>query len=153
WRADWTATHEFAHLLHPFLGDRGRWLSEGLASYYQNVLRARSGELSEEEAWEKLSQGFARGRAATSEQADPLEQVSWERQRGSTMRVYWSGAAYWLERDLALRRQGDTLDQVLARFAIGHLPAERRWNPEEFIAALENIAPGADWLASYRSHA
>src|SRR5262245_24762273 len=37
-RADWTAVHELSHLFHPFLGDEGRWLAEGLASYYQNVL-------------------------------------------------------------------------------------------------------------------
>ncbi|MGN6151375.1 MAG: hypothetical protein ACTHOH_05105 [Lysobacteraceae bacterium] len=41
-RADWTAVHEFAHLAHPYLGERGRWLAEGLASYQQNVLRARA---------------------------------------------------------------------------------------------------------------
>ena len=53
-RTDWTATHEFSHLLLPYVSRRDRWLSEGLASYYQNVLRARDGRLSETDAWRKL---------------------------------------------------------------------------------------------------
>jgi hypothetical protein len=40
---DWTAVHELSHLMHPYLGDRGTWLAEGLATYYQNVLRRAPG--------------------------------------------------------------------------------------------------------------
>lgn len=42
---DWTATHELSHMLLPYVASRDRWLSESLASYYQNVLRARDGRL------------------------------------------------------------------------------------------------------------
>ena len=31
--ADWTATHEFSHLMLPLLKQRYRWISEGFASY------------------------------------------------------------------------------------------------------------------------
>ena len=41
--ADWTATHEFSHLMLPLLKKRHRWISEGFASYYQNVLMLRAG--------------------------------------------------------------------------------------------------------------
>lgn len=153
WRADWTATHEFAHLLHPFMGDAGRWLGEGLASYYQNVLRARSGALSAEEAWEKLRAGFERGRRATPDDALPLADAAMSRQRGSTMRIYWAGAAFWLESDLHLRRHGDSLDRVLGEFAARHLPAERRWTPEAFMAALHAIAPAGAWDARLQAYA
>ena len=47
---DWTATHEFAHLLLPYIESKQKWISEGFASYYQNVLLARRGVYSEEEA-------------------------------------------------------------------------------------------------------
>ena len=57
---DWTAVHEFAHLLHPYID--GRWLSEGLATYLQNVLLARAEIYTEERAWQRLAAGFARGR-------------------------------------------------------------------------------------------
>ncbi|MBD8524249.1 hypothetical protein [Pseudomarimonas arenosa] len=134
--SDWTATHEMAHLLHPFMGDRGRWLAEGLASYYQNVARSRSGELSEVEAWSRLRAGFERGQAATPAGAPTLNEVSRRRTRGSTMRVYWSGAAFWLQTDLALRSAGYSLDQALAGFAERHLPSTRLWRPEAFVRAL-----------------
>ena len=47
---DWTATHELAHLLLPFVDYNDAWLSEGVATYYQTVLRARAGRMSEREA-------------------------------------------------------------------------------------------------------
>jgi hypothetical protein len=41
---DWKPTHEFSHLLFPYISRSDAWLSEGLASYYQNILRARPGK-------------------------------------------------------------------------------------------------------------
>jgi hypothetical protein len=148
WQADWTLAHELAHLQHPYLGDNGRWLAEGLGSYYQNVWRARRGDLSAEQAWQRLDAGFARGRAAMAGQ--PLKLASG---RGSTMRVYWSGAAYWLESDIALRAHGSSLDAVLAAFRDAHLPSERAWDPAEFIATLDRTLPAAQLSARYRSYA
>lgn len=147
---DWTAVHELAHLYHPYLGDRGRWLAEGLASYYQNVFRARAGMLDANEAWEHLDAGFRRGAAATSGvRLDALE-----RGRGGTMRVYWAGAAYWLEADLALRRERDTsLDAVLDRYARCCLDGDAALTPEAFIATLDRIAGGELLTTLYRHHA
>jgi hypothetical protein len=142
-RADWTAVHEFSHLFHPYLGNRGRWLAEGLASYYQNVLRARAGLLEPREAWRRLDGGFGRGRAATT--GVPLSELG--RGRGGTMRVYWSGAAFWLEADIALRRKGSSLDAVLARYADCCLRGTAWVRPEDFVAALDEVA-GADVFAT-----
>ncbi|MCE3001261.1 MAG: hypothetical protein LW860_00980 [Xanthomonadaceae bacterium] len=152
-RDDWTAHHEFAHLLHPYLGERGRWLSEGLASYYQNVLRARGGSLAPHEAWSRLAAGFARGRAATPPDAASLERVAATRLRGSTMRVYWAGAAFWLEADLALRAHASSLDEVLARFHAAHGDHDCCWTPESWIDALHALAPAAALPARFRRHA
>ncbi|MCB1643269.1 MAG: hypothetical protein KDI37_16190 [Xanthomonadales bacterium] len=140
---DWTGAHEFSHLLHPYLGRRGRWLSEGLASYYQNVLRARSGDLSEFEAWERLLAGFGRGRRDASGGTALLEVARQMQQRRAFMRVYWSGAAWWLQRDVELRLQLGTangLDALLRRFAMTRLPANRTWSPQEFAAELDRLA-------------
>src|SRR5690349_3931578 len=71
---DWTAVHELSHLMHPYLGDRGTWLAEGLATYYQNVLRARSGMLTPAQAWDRLYQGFKRGAKTPGDET--LEQVA-----------------------------------------------------------------------------
>lgn len=148
WQSDWTLAHELAHLQHPYLGGRGRWLAEGLGSYYQNVWRARHGDLTGDEAWRRLDAGFKRGRAAAAGPA--LEFASG---RGSTMRVYWSGAAYWLESDIALRAHGSSLDAALGAFRNAHLPSERAWDPAEFIAALDRTQPAAQLSARYRSYA
>ena len=148
-RADWTAVHELAHLFHPYLGTRGRWLAEGLASYYQNVLRARAGLLDEAEAWQHLDAGFGRGRAATTDvRLDTLG-----RQRGSTMRIYWAGAAYWLEADLALRARGSDLDAVLAQYARCCLRGTASAAPEAFAAELDRISGEDIFSDLYERHA
>ena len=40
---DTTLLHEFAHLLLPKINDSDSWLTEGLATYYEYLLAARSG--------------------------------------------------------------------------------------------------------------
>ncbi|MGH8081799.1 MAG: hypothetical protein ACREP7_14590 [Lysobacter sp.] len=142
-RADWTAVHELSHLFHPFLGDEGRWLAEGLASYYQNVLRARAGMLDPDEAWRRLDGGFQRGRQVGSGRR--MDEIGWS--RGSTMRIYWAGAAFWLDADLALRRErGIDLGRVLDRYSQCCLDGDEHVEPEAFIAALDR-AGGAGTLA------
>jgi len=139
-RDDWTLAHEFSHLLHPYLRTHGRWLGEGLASYYQNVLRARSGALTAEQAWSKLDAGFARGEAEPNHYRQTLSAAAQGGYR-STMRVYWSGAAFWLEAELALRQQGGgDLADVLDAFARRHLPSNRQWRPERFVSELDAVA-------------
>ncbi|HEX7803939.1 MAG TPA: hypothetical protein VF471_14410 [Pseudoxanthomonas sp.] len=149
-RADWTAVHELSHLFHPYLGDSGRWLAEGLASYYQNVSRARAGMLDKEEAWRRLDAGFRRGEAASS--GARLDAMG--RGRGGTMRVYWAGAAYWLEADLALRRgSGTTLDAILDRYAECCLHGTDSVTPQDFVAALDGLAGNDTFSALYRRYA
>ncbi len=132
---DWVLPHELAHLLHPYLGrGRGRWLAEGLASYYQNILRARLGLITADDAWDKFFAGLERGRADRS--SGTLDAVA--ERRGGYMRTYWAGAAFWLDIDLSLRERGHPgLDHLLAQFAREHLPALQDWTAERFIAALD----------------
>lgn len=139
---DWVAVHELSHLFHPYLGDRGAWLAEGLATYYQNVLRARAGLLTPEQAWEQLDDGFTRGRNATHGD-DTLEAASAEMsERHNFQRIYWSGAAYWLDVDIELRRASRnrlSVDEALRRFDVCCLPSERRWAPDEFVTKLDTV--------------
>ena len=147
-RGDWTAVHEFSHLFHPFLGREGRWMAEGLASYYQNVLRARAGLLAPADAWRKLDAGFGRGRRATT--AVPLSSSSGHR---GPMRVYWAGAAYWLQADLALRLRGGSLDAVLARYARCCLEGNAQLSPLAFARALDRIDGHDLFERLYREYA
>lgn len=147
---DWTATHEFSHLLHPYLGSAGRWLGEGLASYYQNVLRARVGALSPDDAWSRLEAGFGRGRRSASSAGMTLEAAA-RRMHAlrSQMRVYWSGAAFWLEADLALRERGSSLDAVLERHAACCLARAARLAPADYMRELDRIAGDDVFSARY----
>ncbi|MDI9238309.1 hypothetical protein QLQ15_05210 [Lysobacter sp. LF1] len=149
-RADWTAVHELSHLFHPYLGDDGRWLAEGLASYYQNVLRARAGMLTPEQAWRLLDAGFGRGRREDS--GVPLTELA-RRHRG-TMRVYWAGAAFWLEADIALRRDHDTsLDEVLARYSACCLRGVGEVPPRTFLASLDELSRSRVFSTLYERYA
>ncbi|HJT97463.1 MAG TPA: hypothetical protein VJ696_04040, partial [Rhodanobacteraceae bacterium] len=137
---DWVAVHELAHLFHPYLGDEGSWLAEGLATYYQNVLRARAGLLTPDEAWAQIDAGFARGRSATRRGGDvPLGASG---KHPNYMRTYWSGTAFWLEVDTELRRKSANaldVDEALRRFDACCLPSYRAWAPAEFVAKLDAL--------------
>jgi len=152
---DWTAVHELSHLMHPYLGDRGTWLAEGLATYYQNVLRARSGLLTPAQAWDRLYQGFKRGEKAQSDET--LEQIAQDMHRSHAFqRVYWAGAAYWLTVDRDLRRASAgkmNLETALSRFRDCCLPAYREWKPEDFVARLDQLSGSGVFAARYREFA
>lgn len=153
---DWVLVHELAHLLHPFVWMGDRWLPEGLASYYQNVLRARAGLIGEQAAWEELTAGFQRGRRQTRP-GHSLASVS-EAMPGNHMymRVYWSGAAIALLADLALReRSGGTrsLDTALAALADCCLPSTHRWSAPELMSRLDELTGTEVFTHLYREHA
>lgn len=136
---DWTAAHELSHMLLPYVARRDAWLSEGFASYYQNVLRARAGMLPEQTAWKKLFAGFARGRKGT--RGATLAEISRDMHRqGAYMRVYWSGAAIALLADVELRRRSagrHSLDTAMQAIAECCLPSDRRWRAREVFSLMD----------------
>jgi hypothetical protein len=141
-RDDWVLMHELSHLLHPFMGGSDRWLSEGLASYYQNVARGRSGAMAPAVAWSKLHAGFQRGIRGTPA-GQSLTDVSENMLRTRMfMRVYWSGAAIAMLADLELRSLTDgrqSLDSALGAFAACCLPSTRMWTAHEVIDRLDRL--------------
>jgi predicted metalloprotease with PDZ domain len=149
------AVHELSHLMHPYLGDRGAWLAEGLATYYQNVLRARAGLLTPAQAWDRLYEGFQRG--AKDGGDDALEDIARNMHRTHAyQRVYWAGAAYWLTVDRDLRRASGgamNLETALSKFRDCCLPAYRQWKPEDFVARLDELAGVTTFSTRYREFA
>jgi hypothetical protein len=137
---DWVAVHEFCHLLHPFVARDDAWLSEGLATYYQEVLRVRAGLLPEAEAWRRIYEGSLRGRSADGSLAQQSAAMFADR---SFSMVYWAGASFALMADVELRRRTGgkvTLDQVMAE--LSHC-CSRRNQPvpaTEVITELDRIA-------------
>jgi hypothetical protein len=146
---DWTATHEFSHLLLPYVDKK--WISEGFASYYQNVLMARGGQYTPQRAWQKLYEGFQRGRSSRPN-ASPNE-VS--RGRAGLMKIYWSGAAIALLADVALRSEApdQSLDGVLDKLQACCLPAERMWGGRELFVKLDELSATRVFTDLYERYA
>jgi len=138
---DWTATHEFSHLLLPFVVGDDAWLSEGIATYYQNVLGARGGRLSAHDAWSYLHAGFGRGRADA--EGMTLAEATVRMYRGGHyMRVYWSGTAIVLLADLRLRRMSggtQSLDTALDALNACCGQLDKEWTAAELFAKLDAI--------------
>lgn len=143
WRDDWTATHEFVHLLHPYLGGDGRWLAEGLASYYQYIAQGRAGHLSPAQVFERLAAGFQRGRDNLDASLS-FAQASAEVARfGQYRRIYWSGAAVIFMIDTQLMDQSNgELDvaTVLGRFAKCCLRDQPRMSADALLQALDRLS-------------
>jgi hypothetical protein len=151
---DWTATHEFSHLMLPYMRRQQKWVSEGFAQYYQNILLARSGTYDELTAWQKLYEGFERGRISRPE-LSPNEAAD-GRKRDGLMKIYWSGAALAILADTELREQSggeETLDVVLGRLQACCLPSDRVWSGAELFAKMDSLTSYPVFVRLYRRYA
>jgi hypothetical protein len=152
---NWVLSHELSHLIHPYVSAADAWLPEGIASYYQNVLRARAGLIDASVAWQKLDAGFKRGMAQfTSERSLARDTDTMMRER-QYMRVYWSGAAIALIGDVDLRRRSRgavSLDTVFEELSRCCLPSRRRWQARELMARMDEIAGYAVFVPLYERY-
>jgi hypothetical protein len=140
---NWVLAHELGHLIHPYLTRSDAWFSEGVASYYQNVLRARAGLITPQLAWKKLNAGFERGAAQATRTDTLAEDTPAMLDKGRYMRVYWGGAAIALMADLDFRRRSQgriSLDWVFDRYARCCLPSKQRVTALALMIALDTIA-------------
>jgi hypothetical protein len=152
--SDWTATHEFSHLMLPLLSQRYRWISEGFATYYQNVLMSRSERYSPEFAWQRLTEGFQRGRESRPD-LSPNDAASGGI-RLARMKIYWSGAAIALMADSTLRERSngkESLDQALDQLQLCCLPSRRRWSGTELFEKLDTFVASPVFMPLYRAYA
>jgi hypothetical protein len=148
-RDDWVAVHEMLHLGTPTIEDDSRWLTEGLATYYEPLLRAQAGLLEPHQPWEILHEGFGRGaRQGQSSDLTLLEESDAMDQTRRYWRVYWSGAAIALLTDVALRQRGSSLDQELARMRDCCLDSSRALTAEELLRSSALPAPHGEALPS-----
>jgi hypothetical protein len=84
---DWVLVHEFLHLGSPLMRDTGAWLNEGIATFYEPVLRARAGWKSEDDVWREWISAMPRGMPAMT--GIGLQNAG----RGG---IYWGGALFVL---------------------------------------------------------
>jgi hypothetical protein len=151
---DWSAVHELSHLLLPYVRPEDAWLPEGMASYYQDVLRARSGMVPAAEAWQHMHESFRRGMQSMPgvTLADATERMYRD---GAYMRVYWSGAALMLLADQRLRsRSGgaQSLDLAFARLRECCLSPEAGWSARDLFAQLDRLTGTSVFTELHEEH-
>ena len=99
-KKDWTAPHELSHLMFPYLGKDGIWFAEGIASYLQYQIMYANHTISWSQGTAKLQERFARAR--NDRQYDDISIVELSdivHDVGAYVRLYWGGAAYFLNVD------------------------------------------------------
>jgi hypothetical protein len=94
--SDWVVVHELFHLSTPSFVGEGHWLEEGLATYYEPILRERAGWIPEAALWGEFVREMPRALRKPGEPAS-LEE------RDSIDATYWGGALFALLADVRIR--------------------------------------------------
>lgn len=114
--ADWTAPHELTHLIFPYLGEDSRWFAEGIASYLQYPIMHANGVLTWPQAVQRYENRFRRAAGQLGGLNQSIVDLS-RNPRGAYVRLYWGGAAYFLEADRRLQKQrGRRLTDVIRQY-------------------------------------
>lgn len=92
---DWVLVHELFHIGVPSFYDEGKWFDEGLATYFEPIIRVRAGLYDAHSAWRDFALEMPRALPALTR--DGLEHVR------SYTGMYWGGALYCLAADVAAR--------------------------------------------------
>ena len=125
---DWVVTHELVHVSLPSLSPQHAWLSEGIASYLEPVVRVRAGLISPEKFWGDLADGAPQGLPEAGDEG--LERThTWGR-------TYWGGALFCLVADVTLReRTGNarSLDDALRAVVQTGQDVEAHWEIEHWL--------------------
>ena len=134
--AEWVAPHEFSHLAFPFVRRSERFFSEGLATYFQEVLRVWGGVLTELEGWQRLDAGFragmrnGTGRTLRHESRDVFRTFAFRR-------IYWYGAAIALFIDIELQKRGSSLAAALASLPRSARERAASWEAQALAERLD----------------
>ncbi len=92
---DWVLVHEMVHLGFPTMYNV-RWLTEGLATYYEPVLRTRAGWHTREWLWNDFAQSMERGIPHEG------EELALDKREGINA-AYWGGALFVMMVDVGIR--------------------------------------------------
>ena len=129
---DWVLVHEMVHLGFPTMYNV-RWLTEGLATYYEPILRERAGWQTREWLWNDFSKAMKRGIPG------PGEPLALDKREGIDA-AYWGGALFLLMADIAIRQATSSrksLDDVMHAVLTKGGDATVVWSMPELIATAK----------------
>lgn len=133
---DWILVHEMVHLGFPTFQNEGRWLDEGMATYYEPVLRTRIGWRDKTDLWRGLAREMQRGLANKGE---PLALEK----RTTLDGIYWGGALFVMMADVRIReatRGKLSLDDVVRGILSKGGDGEHVWTVAETMRAGDELS-------------
>jgi hypothetical protein len=148
-RDNWVVVHELFHLGCPSFVGEGRWLEEGLATYYEPILRARAGWMTEADLWTHFVHEMPRGLRRSDEPSD-LEH------RDDIDATYWGGALFALLADVQSRVVSGgarSLDDAMRLVGRRDGPATRAARVADFLRTADEATGAHEVTAVYESWA
>jgi hypothetical protein len=132
---DWVLVHELFHLGFPTFRGEGRWLGEGLATYYEPILRARAGWTTEAEVFRQFARNMPRGLPSRG----PAPGLA---SREDLDSIYWGGALFCFAADVRIREETHgrrSLDDAIRAGLARGGDATRVWTVAEVMKLGDEI--------------
>ena len=132
---DWVLVHELFHLGFPTFRGEGRWLGEGLATYYEPILRARAGWATEPDVYRQFARNMPRGIPARGS-------ASGLAHRDDLDSIYWGGALFCFAADVRIReetRNKHSLDDVIRAALARGGDATKVWTVAEVVTLGDQV--------------
>ena len=138
---DWTAPHELSHLMFPYLGENSIWFAEGLASYLQYQIMYANNTISWKKGTDKLEERFNRARKYRNyDQISIVELSKIVRQTGAYVRLYWGGAAYFMNADYRLAKEKNMRLSTVIRKYLDCCIQQRYMNSKSMIKTFDKLS-------------
>ena len=129
---DWMLVHELFHVGTPSYGAKSGWFDEGLATYFEPLIRARAGLYEEKKLWREFASEMPRGLEAFTH----IGLASGK----SRDDIYWGGGLFCLLADVEARKRTNgergLEDGLRAVLREGGNSSEV-WGLEETFAAID----------------
>ncbi len=124
---DWVLIHEMLHLGSPSMHDTGAWLNEGIATFYEPIVRLRAGWKTRDEVWREWIEWMPNGLRAMGE-------VGLADAQGGG--VYWGGALFLLLAEIEVRQRTNLelgIEDCLRDIRDAGGTVDSKWTTQRFL--------------------